>query len=609
MLVMAIVILAIIFIQARALTTNADSNSRQQATTYANEAMEQMRSIPWFVLERGLRSNYLAAGSAVLGGSDPLVAGNVLNVEGTSVPLVVATAGAGSDQNLAKPWSPVFDSSGSNIAIKLDPSGRGDEYVVKSYVTKDQLGNDQARGLAVVVEWNRRTDGETDRTVLFSTAYAPKGGCGDLNNAPFLASCQAQFYSGSSSANVVMSASASVPETPDDPGSNADTGKPLPILPGSSFYTFQMSTSGVAARASSQQVTTTDSYVRFGGTTRDDNLSSTQAEEKGWTSGYGSFTLRASDDTVSTDAPPPNPTDVTASATNTASSVGSAPLVGMSLDARSDDTRNGTLDASVTQACNTGVGAAQVPASDPCSSAKLAGSTSKSGFMEFNLGSQKLSLGQVQHSSGTTSETAWAGRFSAAVLGNSVTGCQVLATAGCVSAGADRSIGDISIGKVLTGGGVWDDGDAASGLVMINGYHDRVGVQRGSQQVAAVPTLERSATVQYWTASGYQNVSASVNQSTSKSIEPVTWTTLFATVTASGSVNVAPSATDTGDSTDPQCKKVACEINASNGNITVNISYLVTPLNPLVEPFELSVTTQVNGSTAAASYKEPEDNA
>jgi len=609
MLVMAIVIMSIIYVQARALTTNADSGSRQQSTTYANEAMEQMRSVPWNILKKGLASNYVAAGSAVLGEGDTLVAGNVLNVEGTSVALKVALAGVGSDQLLTEPWAPLFDVDGSNIAIKFDPSGRGDKYIVKAYVTDDQAGNDDALGLAVVVQWTKRTNGQVARTVLFSTAYAPSGGCGDLNNAPFLASCQALFYSASSSANVVMSAASSLPDDPANPGSVPGAGTPVPLLPQSSFYTFQMATSGTAARASSQQVSITDSYVRYGGTTRDDNVTSTHPVDSGWTTGYNSFTLRASDDLVTTGAAPQNPPDVTTTAPDSAVAINSGLSSAMQLTARADDKRSGVADASVIQACDTGVGAAQVPAGNPCAAGKLNASTGRSGYMEFKVGGETIELGRVLHETGTTKDSAWSGRFTSGVLGNSVTGCNPLGGAGCISAGADRHIGAIEIGKISSGTGQWDDGEAASGLVRITNYHDTVSAQRGTQQPAAPAGFVRSGTVQYWTATGYTTVNTTASQNLTLVLDSVTWTTTLATVTASGTVTITPSTSRIEGAADPTCKADACALDARNGNIDTVVTYNIVPTDALVAPFDLTVSTVINGSQAAASYKEPEASA
>lgn len=609
MLVMAIVMMAIIFIQARALTTNADSGSRQQATTYANAAMEQMRAIPWNILKKGMASNYLSAGSAVIGGSDLPGRANEVKVNGYPLTLVVAPSGSG-DQDLGNPWEPLFDANGSNIAIKLDPSGRGDEYIVKSYVTEDQTGNSEARGLAVVVEWRQRTNGEVSSTVLFSTAFAPSGGCGNLNNAPFMASCQALFYAGSSSANVVMSVASSVPSESASPAPvpAPNAGDQLPLLPGSDFFTLQMSTSNVAARASGQQVSTTDSYVNYGGTVRDDSDTDTDPTAKNWEEGYGAFTLSASNDLVTVGAPPPNPPDLAVTANDTSMDVAAGVGVDMSIHARSDDRRQGTLDASVTQACSTGVSAAKVPASNPCASAELGGSNLKSGYLELELGSERLQLGRVLHGVGTTEETAWAGRFTPGVNGNTVTGCQVLVGAGCVSAGAERYIGDISIGAVVTGSTSWDGGDASQGLVVISDYHDSVGVQRGSQQTDTAPTISRSGTVSYWNGSHYLSVTAGETRDVTLTIAEATWTTPLATVTADGKVTIAPSSTETGY-LDPQCKAETCSVDARNGFISVRVNYTVVPTDTTIAPFELVSTTRVEGSQASATYKEPEDNA
>jgi hypothetical protein len=524
------------------------------------------------------------------------------------VPLVVAASGT-NDQALAEPWAPLFDGTGSNIALKYDPSGRGDEYIVKSYVTDDQAGNNVARGLAVVVEWTQRTDGQVATTVLYSTAYAPSGGCGDLNNAPFLASCQALFYSASTSANVVMSASSSLPDDPANPGTVANAGSPVPILPGSSFYTFQMATGGTAARASSQQVTVTDSYVRYGGTTRDDNLSSTQPIDNGWTSGYQSFTLRASDDLVNPGAAPQNPPDVTASVTSSEESIDSNLASATRLTARADDKRGGLADASVTQACDTGVGAAQVPATDPCATAKLAASTGLSGYMELKVAGDTVELGRVLHESGITRDTSWAGRFTAGVLGNSVTGCNPLGGSGCVSAGADRYIGTMNVGKITSGAGQWDDGKAANGLVRVTSYHETVSAQRGTQQPTSPAVFSRSGTVAYWTGSGYTSVSLSAALNTTRAIDVVTWTTPQAVVTASGTLTITPSTASVEGATDTTCKTGPCSVDARNGNVATVVTYMIVPTNPAVAPYNLTVSTVINGSQAAASYKEPEDNA
>ena len=585
MFVIAIVLLSILFVQANALTTNAQSNARQQATSYANEAMESLRALPWNVLRRGLANNFVAAA-----GGDPYVAGGVLSVDGTSVPLRIAVAGG---QDLSSPWPPLFDSTGSHTQVKTDPAGRGTVFTVRSYVTEDQTGQDEAMGLAVVVEYTNIDTGDTQVTAMFSTAYAPSGGCGDLNNAPFLASCQALYYSQASTGSVVLAASVF---------DVSDTSLPEPLLPGSAFYELQVSTASASVRTSSQQVSTVDAYTQFGGVTRDDADSDTQPETNGWTQGYEAFTLRASDDTVTPGAPAVNPADIVGSAADSTMTV-TGTFGGMSIEARSDDTRDSTLDASSTTSCATGIGASQVPATQPCASSAIAPASGMNGYMSLNLAGDTLRLGRVTHESSSSRERAWGGRFIEGLMGNGDTGCQVLTGSGCASAGAVRELGDVSVGAVV--GGAWDDGKAPTGLVTVADYEEVVRAERGTSQIATAPLLSRSAMVRYWTDSGYVTLPVAANTAAVATLGSVTWSHPLAKVTATGTVDVGGSATVT-EGADPACESEACSINARNGVITITVNYLIEP-SAGADPFILSVTTTVNGASAAASYKEPEN--
>ncbi|WP_061962166.1 prepilin-type N-terminal cleavage/methylation domain-containing protein [Demequina flava] len=590
MFVMAIVILAIIGIQASALTTNADSNARQQATSYANEAMEQMRAIPWNVLKKGMSSNYQAAS-----GGDPFVAGDVLTVEGTSIALQVAPSGL-SDQDLSQAWPPLFDVTGSHTQVEADGAGRGTEFTVRSYVTRDQAGQDDAYGLAVVVTWDSIRHGNEEITTLFSTAYAPSGGCGDLNNAPFLASCQALYYSQASSGNVVFTASAtSLPENEEDPA------LPRPLFESSPFHQIQVGTSSTVAHTSSQQTTTATALGQYGGVRWNDDDTDNQPEDFGWLEGYEAFSLDASDDDVNPEAAPANPSDITMSANNSSHTIGGG-TSGLSLTARADDPRDGTLDASTSLACSVGAGAATIPATQPCASSRMNPASTYSGYLLLNAGSDIVRLGRVQQESGSSVETAWAGRFVEGLAGNGNTGCEVLSGSGCASAGVNRQLGTISVGAIV--GSSWDGGDAASGLVTITGYNDSVLAQRGTSQTTTAAQLSRGGSLQYWNGSGYSSLSISPSASGSGTIPEVTWSNALVTVTASGAVSVSRSS-DVVDGVDPVCAEEACSVNASTGTVTATINYTVEPT--VGDPFILSVKTTLNGSSASASYKEPEN--
>lgn len=591
MFVLAIVLIAILTVQARALVTNADSAIRQGATAYANEAMEELRSMPWNILRKGLASNYKTAA-----GGDAFVTGSVLTVDGVSYTLKVAPSGAG-DQVKTSPWKPLFDSTGSNKQVRLDASGNGASYTIRAYTVADPTGKADAVGLVVVASWTKRTTGEVENTVMTSTAYAPSGGCGDLNNAPFLASCQAQLYAQSSAANVVITVGANLTK---DNGSGtlvADSA-PAPILPNISYYSLQMATANAAARVATQQVSNVDAYVTNGGVTLDDLDPGTQPEALGWTKGFDSVTLRASDD-VTAGAAPPNPPDVGPANAVTTTTIPSGAGLPIVLESRADDTRVGLGDASTTVACTTGISATTIPAGNPCSHTAYGNSSSTSGYASLTLdGSKVLELGRVLHGAGNlSSDHAWAGRF-ATVAGSASVGCTVVSGAGCVSAGANRTVGEIRVGY-FSGG--WS-GKATAGLVRVTSYSDSVVAQRGVNQKTSAPTIARSASLLFWNGTSYQTVAIGASTSGTWSTTAVDWSSGGFKVTATATITVTPSNTTTVAS-DATCKATACEVNASNGNITVTTAYLIEPPGG-VDPFIVTVATQVNGSTAAATFTE-----
>lgn len=225
-----------------------------------------------------------------------------------------------------------------------------------------------------------------------------------------------------------------------------------------------------------------------------------------------------------------------------------------------------------------------------------------SGYMSLALPGASLQLGRVLHETGSSRDSAWVGRYLVGLSGSSETGCTVLSGAGCASSGAVRSIGNVNVGTL--NGSSWDDGDAPMGLVTIADYSDRVRVERGEAQASTVPLTTRQGTVRFWTDSGYRTEGINPNTNAVWEIEPVTWSSGSTTVTATGQISVSPWSSST-EGIDPLCKVEACSISSTVGSVRINIQYTIEA--PGQEPFILGVTTQVNGSTAAVSYKEPED--
>lgn len=577
MLVIAIVLIAIITVQARALTTNAVSQARQESTAIANQAMEELRSMPWDYLRKGLYSGFIVAA-----GGDPFVTGSTLAVNGRSYALKIGSTG--SDQDLSNPWPPLFDSAGSNKQSISSPSGNGDVFTLRTYVTADQAGNPNAVGLVVVVSWDRRTDGNTVQTVLTSTAYAPSAGCGDTQQAPYLAACQAHFEATASTSKIDVSAVAT----------SIDGATILPLLNGSAYYRMQMTTGSSSARVASQQISTATSVATLGGLLWDDNVDSTSPSAYGWTRGSTLYQNEASNDTT-TGAPPPDPADVTGFGVSSTYGLNSGPF---SFNIRSDDSRTGTARARTTQVCTTDL-TFDVTAGAPCATGSVTG-TGNAANMWLKVDGKTLSFADVG-TSGLLLDRAWAARF-VSVSGNSSVGCTAFAvgTSGCTSAGAKKSIGSVVVGGV--DGVDWTG--ASDYLVKMTSYADAVFVERGVGATGAAPTWSRSGSISYFDGTGYSSFSLGTGASSQKTIGPATWTTSLATVTATGTIAVTGTFDTKLSSTD--CKGAeGCSVSAGNGYVEVIIYYDIEPAGTSsFTPWTMTVITNINGSQAAALFRE-----
>ncbi len=585
MVIIGVVMVSLITVQVRTLQTNATSSARITATALANEAMEEFRALPWNVLRKGMASNYLTAS-----GGDSLVSGGYLSVQGSSFALTVAPSGP-SDQNLAAAWPPLFDSTGSNRRTVTDAEGNGNVYVVKAYVTANSAGATGAIGLAVVVEWSRPGGAPMNRTVLFSTAYAPGGGCGNLDVAPFLTSCQPTYRASANAASV----NAIVGSYSFDPDTGV-TGGQRTVLPGDTSASISASAAVARASVDSAQSSVTSASVEY-------PLSSISPMSAAGTAslfGGGSLVRQASNNPVDPNAPPLHGGFVSGTGTSSVASVNGTATVTV----RGDDGRSGTVTASTTNSCNTPNGGF-VPAGQPCAVA----TTNATGVNSMGAtwtyvgaaGPRSLSLVSLAPTASKLSG-AWAGRFvqggATGVAGT--TGCSALTGAGCVSAGATSFVPTVTIGK-FDGSG-WNGGQASTGLVTITNYKDNVLLERGGAQQANPPVYDRTATVRYWNGTGYTQKSVTKTTTATWASAQVTWSAADMTVVAQATVSVMPANSRESGS---DCAVDRCRVQLDTGLISVTTRFTVIPI--VGEAYVLESVVLLNGANALAQYTEPAD--
>jgi hypothetical protein len=595
MMIIGGVLLALIAVQISAAQTIVDARKREQATAIANQAMEQMRAIPWTYLSIGLHTTFKTAA-----GGDPYVSGGTVTLPGEST---FRTLKLGT-QDLTKPRPPLFSSTGSNKSVVTDAAVTNTSFTVRSYVLQPVVGGVNTLGLAVIVSWIDK-DGNLAETVLESTAYRGTG-CGNPNEAPYLATCQATFEGVATSGTLSTSVFATT--TPD--GVSVPT--PVNLLSPTSdpFMELAMRSASVGVSAQGQQVTSLLAAAQFGGSQKDDADPATEPLEEGWIRGYATAEVRATDDVTQTGTPT-HVASTSLQQSATAESEWTLSDSGTSIDfrSRSDFRRPVTATASSTTSCKTGI-----PAGSPCAAVEMTNNTSLdqgSGYILMNVGSQifRLSRRVVESAPPGNNDHAWIARYTTTPSTADAVGCRpAVSGAGCMATGASRALAKLTIGTVV--GGNWT-GQAVDGIVIVEGaaactgganagFNETVMVQRGSSQRSTAAVTTRCGQIRYWNGSSYTTQAIGNNPLGTLTSAPVTWTgggytvTATATISATGvsSVPVGP---------DANCATKPCEIRAQTGAVEVAVVYVIS--GPGTNYAVTSLTT-IEGPSAAVTYQE-----
>jgi len=572
MFVIAVVLLLLAGVQVSAMQSIVNATKREQATAYANQAMEIMRSLPWNTLSKGNVPGFHTAG----GNDDPYYTGNnmggTVSIDGETYTVRLALT---TPQDLSDPRPPLFDSTGSNHIVQTDPTKPGVEFSVRSYVVDSVNGSAASVGLLVIVSWTNSKTGETDDLALRSSAYDGSAGCGDRDEMPYLVACQDRFTFSSTSGYVGTSLTAS------QEGSSDFT----PLIPGSNVQEVSIRSALLNGSGDSVQVTSVTGEVRRGGTTVKLAPSVPGGSMTTLTEGNTSVESRGSNNFAS-DTGVAADHQVTASVgASTSQYVGSGAL---SLGVRSDDSRTGSTRSNTTQACL----GTQLFAGEPCTYTELSGA----GTMAASLGINSATMHPLWRSSNAIS-TAGGGRFLASKPGTQY-GCQTLDASGCASARASYQETSLRVGHFTNGG--WDQG--ISTLIEIANYSDAVRTERGSVQMSTAPSLDRDATIRFW--NGSNVVTTNINESSSGTIAStgeVTWSPGGGvSVAATGSVSATPVASQVlGENPVVNCKDDSCVVYANAGSITVSVRYVIT--SPWGN-WELNQQTVLAGSAATTSF-------
>lgn len=587
MMVIAVILLLLIAVQVQAGATIKDARMRQQATALGNESLEQMRAIPWVVLKRGMYSGFESAA-----GGDDYATGTALDVEDQEFTLRIAPSGAGDQQIASQAWMPLFSSTGSNKQSRLDPGLTGTVFTVRSYVTEPLDGSPDAIGLAVVVSWTD-SRGATKVTVVSAPTYAALSCGSDSDRSPFVGACQARLTAGASTGSVSGSITAW----------NVDTNAPagVPVIPGTSSYSFSVNTATTSATVESEQSTLATGSLRYGNAVKRGDPSLVPPPED--ISTIGVFDLAASNDPDIPGAAPANPAPLDINPVANQEPETSMTADGtVTLHGRSDFRRPGDVTASAQVSCLTGI-----PAGQTCAYATLGNRTPDNNFEAssnffLNMNGTTIRLMRRLNESGGNQDFAWAARFTSAA-GTSAVGCTTLSGPGCAAAGASRNLGTFAFGTVI--GGTWSGGNGS--LVQLQNYSDSVKVERGKNQFDTLATVTRSGTLQYWNGSSMSSVGIDMDSNFTVNLGAATWVHPsnpdYSIEVLSGTVTVSLPEEPVVDNGDDSCITAECQVYASSGTVTVKYEILIkTPANPT--GYAQLVSAVVNPVSATAIYKD-----
>lgn len=575
MFILGIVLVSLIGVQLSAMITITDATRRQQATSYANEAMETLRGMPWDTLTKGNVAGFQTAG----GNSDPYYTGSnaagTVNVDGAAYVVRLATT---NPQVLATPRPPLFDSLGSNHMVMSDPAKPGVTFDVRAYIVNSLDGTAGSVGLLVVVSWHDAKHGDRKEIALRSSAYPGSSGCGDLSVQPYLVSCQDRFTFGGASGYISTTLTAT----------ESSSSTLASVVEGADLQELTVRSGFVSSDGESVQVSKVGGKASRGGATKRDLPPGPSATGASSSNGYAEIPTTASDNYAVSGGPTPDQLVTIGAAASSATSVSGDHS--WQVAAKADDLRTGSSRSSTTQACL----GAQLFAGAPCTYTSLAGSTT-----DF-----KTALSYDGHTmypmlrTGSATSTAGAGRFVLTTPGASY-GCQTLASSGCASALSTYAEGSIKFGVFSTGH--WNE--TSTPLVEIANYSDSVLAQRGVLEMATAPAMTRSAIVRVWDGLAY--VTVPLTETSSGIIAQsgtVTWSPDGGvTVTAYAAVSSTPvSSPPLGENPVVNCKSDACVVRATAGSVTVNIHYqVVTP----TASWDISQSTVIAGSVATASFE------
>jgi type II secretory pathway pseudopilin PulG len=546
------------------------SKQRQAATGIATATMEQFRAIDYATLSSGMSCSDLSGDTRVTlsGGCSAGVTGTFNpGFGGISEPVVVQTSGGA-----AAPINP----------HKTTKTLENATYTIASYVTRPAASS-QSFNLTVIVTWKTAVSKVTKQIVQRSVAFSPSR-CLSSATHPYAGACQASFNgdAGLSKAGITVI--------------NATDGT-SPITGFGSVTKLDLDWANLSSTLNSEQITTLTGLL---GTTGVTSLAGSTSATGGASSTVTADTDPAS---VSGGVATGSVSQPSTSALSTSGSAGSLSLSPTTTDSGTLDARTQSGAATCYDAANNAINATNLP----CTWGNLAPAGTAAAL---NLALPGGAPNWTLASWGPSASPARSVVSRVGVSGG--TACPTVATPGCVTSQASRSLGAVSLGALPpTQSGDTPPAGWTGSLITVSGLQESAYAEAGPGH--RNPVFTRSAgTLSYYdvVTKTVKTVSNFTTLPSDLAVDLGTTTGTYlkgahtTVVSLSGSMRVgaAVPVSPSVSIPDASCKTAACAYSATPASTLVaTLVYSISIDGSAVTSFAVSV--DLGALVARASYK------
>ncbi len=502
LMILTIAVAGLAYTDTLGMVDTAYATQRQSATGLANQAIEQVRALPFSTVAAGLSTcdPTFSTDPNITTAPNPSGSGTIYEFNGEEIP-VYTPAAASCPGTVVAPLNPHVV-SGIRVGTNT--------YTVSTYITYAQgpppLNTPSApssvpvfRATAVVTWVNPQRHGLVPQVQNQTLIYSPNG-CQSNATHPYTAPCQPFFYANASNGGAS--------EVVSGPGGASPISGIANLAQASLFPTNNRTESQI------EQISTVRSYAQTtsGLITYSDGTPQQDASSQ-------AASAAASNDSTSSLGPYQSSSTSQSASTVTASSTGSPASLSVSPSPSDAGSAVATVSATSSQPC-ANISGNPVTTSQPCGNSTItqAGGPGTIALNWTPSGPNGLSNPNLV-SIGVPPSASVAATEHDTTPGTSTCTQVPPNSDGCLYAGARRSLGTVDLGELPSGLPLPSGWNISQGLVELTGFSDSVSAEAGVG--AGAPQVQAAGSIVYYDAASGTYKSLAVDSSPAGTLIPV----------------------------------------------------------------------------------------